>query len=92
MRQAGHTRNPVLRAAVAAAVAEASPGADQERTLARLFPEDRRATIVLRAAVSPASLGSDDWAGILASTAVGDFVGELGPASAASQILGPVFR
>lgn len=88
MRQAGHTtRNPVLRAAIAAAVAQTYPGADQERALARLFPEDQHAAIMLRGAVMPASLSSADWAGALASTAVADFVAGLGPASAASQIL-----
>ena len=65
-------------------------GAARRRTAA--IPEDPHADLVLRAAVSGASLSSADWAGALTSTAVADFVADLGAASAASQLIAAGMR
>lgn len=76
----------LLRAAVAAVVGQVRPGG-HHHAARDLYPDDATAAIVLRAAVEPGQLTSPEWAGVLGSTAVADFIGGLGPASAASQLI-----
>jgi hypothetical protein len=51
-----------------------------------MFPGDAASAIVLKAATAPASLTSTQWAGVIAQGTVADFVANLGPVSAASQL------
>ncbi|MCK1679406.1 hypothetical protein IVA87_08020 [Bradyrhizobium sp. 147] len=44
-------------------------------------------SLLLKAATSPATTSSSNWAGSLASTAVADFIGSLGPLSAAARLI-----
>ena len=75
----------LLRAVVSTIVDAAKR---RENAADTLYPGDEKVKTIQKAAVSPASLTSAEWAGALASTAVGDFVAGLGPTSAASQIIG----
>jgi hypothetical protein len=51
------------------------------------WPSDRDAEIIIKAASNQASLTGSGWADQLAATAISDFVGTLGPASAGSALL-----
>lgn len=44
-------------------------------------------SLLLKAATSPATTSSSNWAGSLASSAVADFIGSLGPISAAARLI-----
>jgi len=54
---------------------------------AREWPDDQVTPIVLRAATAPATLTTSGWASQLAVTAIPDFIGLMGPASAGSLLL-----
>ena len=79
----------LIRAATAAISGEARVGGAD--AILRSYG-DRGVEIVHRAATSPASLSSSEWAGLLASTAVSDFIGGLAPVSAAAQLIGAGLR
>jgi hypothetical protein len=55
--------------------------------LRRIWPGDRGADIIVRAASSPATTAAAGWANTLAATAVADLLLNLGPASAGSALL-----
>jgi hypothetical protein len=63
----------------------ACPGA--EKVAAERWPDDQVTLAITKAATSPASLTTSGWASQLATTAVADFVGSLGPASAGATLL-----
>jgi len=64
-----------------------------EAAFRQLFGTDDEVTpVLIRAAVSGATLGNTSWAGALASQAVGDFMGALGPVSAASALFNRAMR
>jgi hypothetical protein len=59
-----------------------------DRILARHWPDDSTAGMVLKSASSPASVGSSSWAGVLAGGAPNaTFISTLGPSSAAAALL-----
>jgi hypothetical protein len=77
----------LIRALLAAALAQFDdnmPGA--EKIAKRLWPDDRATELVLRSAVVPADTATSGWASQLAATSIADFVGTLGPASAAGEL------
>ncbi|MCK1533154.1 MULTISPECIES: hypothetical protein [unclassified Bradyrhizobium] len=54
----------------------------------RLYPDDKPVlTLLTRGAVSPATLASSGWAGLVAANAVGDFLDSLKPSSAAARLI-----
>jgi len=64
-----------------------------EAAFRQLFGTDDEVTpVLIRAAVSGATLSNQSWAGALASQAVGDFMGSLGPVSAASTLFNRAMR
>jgi hypothetical protein len=83
----------VVRAAVASLRAFASgQRGSSEEVLKALFPDDRAAQLVLRAATAPATTTTSGWSSQLAVTSVSDYVTGLGPASAASQLFARALR
>jgi Phage capsid family len=50
------------------------------------WPQDESVPLLLKAAVSPASMTGSGWANTLVQTAISDFIVSLGPASAASEL------
>ena len=75
------------RACAAACLSLFEPG-DIGRIITRNWPRDEAIPILLRGAVSPANMTTSASAGILAQTALADFISTLGPASAGAAILG----
>ena len=74
-----------LLRAVVSTIAEAA----RKRNAAAetLYPGDEKVKTLQKAAVSPATLSSSEWAGTLGSTAVADYVGGLTSFSAAAQLI-----
>jgi hypothetical protein len=58
-----------------------------DAALRRMYPSDEVVPIILRAASTPAVLGTSSWAGILAQTATQDFLATLGPMGGAGAAL-----
>jgi hypothetical protein len=58
-----------------------------ERTAESLFPNDRAAIAITKAAVNPASIGSVSWAGQLSPTITGEFVSSLVGMSAGARLI-----
>jgi hypothetical protein len=77
----------LVRAALAVLRSETQHLLQEDAVVRQLYPGDAVSALLVRAATSPASLTSAEWAGALASTAVADFVGGLGPVSAAAQLI-----
>ncbi len=74
----------LVRASLAILRSETRNRQQEEAVVRSLFPGDEASELLVRAATSPASLSSPQWAAALSSTAVSDFVSGLGPISAAS--------
>ena len=77
----------LVRAALAVLRSETQHLMQEDAVVRQLYPGDAVSALLVRAATNPASLTSAEWAGALASTAVADFVGGLGPVSAAAQLI-----
>jgi hypothetical protein len=77
------------RAALVAARHAAHPDAHRsaEALAKSLWPTDETTPLLLRAASAPATTTSATWAGDLVVPRAGDFVGSLGPLSAASKLI-----
>lgn len=90
MRNTDLSRNPVMRAAVAATQGHVTPNG-AEQFLAR-DPSDRASPIIYRASQEVGTTGGVGWASEVAQTATLDFVSGLGPASAASQLFALAMR
>ena len=74
-------------AALAVLRSETRDRLQEEAVVRSLYPGDQASALLVRAATSPASLTSTEWAGALSSTAVADFTAGLGPISAAAQLI-----
>jgi hypothetical protein len=85
LRPADH----ITRAAAAHVAYQANFGRykSAEDAARQLFGDDKVTDIVLRAATSPAMVGTSGWASQLAQTAVADFVVGLAPLSAAAELI-----
>jgi HK97 family phage major capsid protein len=84
----GHPRDAIYRAVVAVLRAQfdqSNSGA--EAHFERVFGRDETGRAILKAATSPASVSSSAWAGILATPTVAGFVANIGPMSAASELI-----
>lgn len=80
----------LVRAASALVAAEVRPHGDEEYL--RLLGDDAVTPMLMRAAIvratqQPATLSDTTWAGVLAQSAVLDFLMSIGPVSAAASIL-----
>jgi hypothetical protein len=53
----------------------------------RLWPQDSDTGLIVKAAVTPATITGSGWANTLAATALADFVVSMGPASAGAALL-----
>src|SRR5262245_33748607 len=76
----------LIRAAVATVLSKFNRMLPLEVAKAR-WPQDRDTELILRAAVSPATIPTSGWASTLAETSVADFLMGMGPASAGSMLL-----
>src|SRR4051812_41665227 len=74
---AAHVRHEALRGRYKSA----------EDAARQMFGRDEVTDIVLRAATSPATIGTSGWASQLAQSAVADFVVGLAPVSAAAELI-----
>jgi hypothetical protein len=77
----------LIRAVSALLIARAEPSLYPADVVTKNWPEDRDASLIVKAAVAPATMSTSAWAGSLAATALTDFIMTLGPASAGSQLL-----
>src|SRR5215207_7541508 len=84
-------RRPDYLARSLIAIARAGARGDPVRMAERAFPDDfeviRSMLTATKAAVSPASTSAPTWAGVLAASAVADFVASLAPTSAAAKLI-----
>ena len=76
----------LIRAATALVFAQAKGGA-ADNVLRSLYGDDDVSPVLLRAVTTGATIGDAGWAGSLAAQGVPDFVGSLGPVSAASVLI-----
>jgi hypothetical protein len=63
-----------------------------ERVAETLYPHDKQALALTKAASSPATTGSSTWAGALSPSIVGDFLAGLAPESAAARLIAAGMR
>ena len=77
---------PLVRAAVASLLAHVEHSQMIE-VAQRLWPSDRNTEIITKAASAPATTTGPGWGDVFVATVIPDFVLNLGPASAASEVL-----
>jgi Phage capsid family len=77
----------LIRGICALLAARAEPASYPDEIVRHDWPDDRDAALIVKAAVSPATMTTSAWAGSLAATALADLIMSLGPASAGSQLL-----
>ena len=79
-------RDYLFRAATAAVVARLD-GTTPDEIIRSAWPDDRVSRLVTRAATLPATIGTANWAGALATSAVSDAIVGLAPASAGAELI-----
>lgn len=83
----GRPSDHLFRAVLANVFAFIERRSDVEKIAATLWPDDTATPVLVKAAVSPATMTTSGWASQLVRTAVSDFILNLGAASAGSALL-----